>query len=256
MSWTSMIYIRFRYLAVCLLPLALIAPVGAATVQLQIEFDPAAQTWDALAEITDDTLENYRGYTDPGDEILGLASFNVDLIGSDGIEVATSTQVAPKGVSPAVGFTFTLPGQVADGTIQDGNAIDISGTQPFDPSLVIEDVALRPGDAGNGVVWDHPVLLATGTYTGTVGSLTLQERLSSDPPTGDRQLDSGVNLLYGDPAVGWDNLSKIEAAAVVLPHTVWVPEPAATTLILSALSLLGMVRLARSGRMRRWLSRR
>jgi hypothetical protein len=173
--------------------------------------------------------ENWYAYASVPDNCNGLASFKIDVIASGGVAVTSSLMGAPRGLDPARGF-FGFNVYKSNGT----NGIGIQASQetgyaaPNDPeqdALVLLSVGTT---AGNhlGVSWDAPVLLASGTYSGTQGVLEV------------RRGDGLFNVLNSS----WQGPGHVTTADVVVPGSVIIPEPATIGLVLAGTTLLAMRR--------------
>jgi len=126
------------------------------TVQLFLNVDPAAKTWEVRASVMD------------GDS-RGLAGFGLDVLGSDGITVATAKSVAPRDDAGQIGFI----NQVVDGDPDPGqNIAGLQDTASTTPGRVLIGVGQTAGMAGDNP-YEAQVLIASGTYTGETGTLSV-----------------------------------------------------------------------------------
>jgi hypothetical protein len=106
---------------------------------------------------------------------------------------------------------------------------------------VLEGVGLSAGNDLSNVVpaiWDLPVTLAQGTFSGNLGTLTLQPHAGFDGDT-DPDPESFTLLFGGDPGTGanaWDSTEEVEFAAAVSSDSVIIPEPSAVLLALIGLA--------------------
>jgi hypothetical protein len=157
------------------------------------------------------------------ENVAGISSIAVDVLNANGGTVATAVNRLPMGdtndtqaIDQHYGFWLFRPQTVA---ITAEGAKDIRGAQfaEFAPGsaaqynqYVLQGVGLRAGTkpVGGPIVtetkWPHPVLVATGTYTGTTTGLTLKY---SD--------GTGVNLLKDTDAsanVNWGGPGNLEGA--------------------------------------------
>jgi hypothetical protein len=190
--------ILFSFVALALLPIS----AHAATVSLNVALNTVAKTYEVFATI--------NGASD------GLASFSIDVIGAGGATVNTSVNKAPRvidfnGAGDNSGFALFRTNGSTSGT----SKVDIRASQDTtqtDPGFFI---------FGVGTTAPYlPVLLASGAYTGTVGTLTAQLHPGNS-----------FNLF---PA-GFQPGGSTVAATSVIPGTanLAVPEPA--TCVLAAL---------------------
>ena len=167
---------------------------------------------------------NWTAYaqTDNGSDNIGLASFDIDVIGSGGLAVTGSEEAAPENGSG--GFnTFTSNG--ADG-------MGIAASQPTvnSPSEVAQGIGKENSSAAPvtlGLTWSTPVILATGTYSGSAGTLTVQQ----DTTACVQRLDIVSNGLW----VGPSNITTdvVTNGSVTIGPTatqlVFASQPASTT---------------------------
>jgi len=182
---------------------------------------------------------NWTAYaqTDSSSDNLGLATFAIDVIGSDGVAVATSYDAAPIG-SVKVGtknletgfseFPSNGVGGGSNSTGAPGNGIAITAGQNVtygsanSPNLdqeVIQGFAKTAGSQG-GISWTVPSEIAYGTYTGNSGSLTVQ----ADTTIG-HGLQSLINVSAGK-WIGPGNVSfDTVLSAVVMPAGTPLPPP-------------------------------
>ena len=179
-----------------------------------------------------------------GDGCEGLSSFIIDVTGREGLTVDSAQLETPSGV--------VLGGPVGVGSFgfvefpaAPGDGVGISAGQPtahpdvpewnaWYDSLVLQGVGQVPGSKddfqANTVSWDAPVVLARGTYTGSVGHLDV-----------DVHTPGFFNLLS---TVGsWEGPGNVEEATEVIPGTVYIPEP--VTLSILALGGLAILRRRR-----------
>jgi hypothetical protein len=173
---------------------------------------PTAGTWRAFAAITD-TAISYKQQYYPGQQIIGIAAFDIDIVGGGGANVTSSLNESPSA------YFWLFPD---NGT----NGIAVHASQyTFIPSLVLVDVGLAP----DGIT-PLPFLLASGTYTHPIGagSLTVSQETTGLPPPD----DSGFNLLIGPRGGPFSDASAVEGAHLVIPGSVSfaggeqpVPEP-------------------------------
>ena len=197
----------------------------ATTVTLDIEADAGA--WSVYAEVSDDND--------------GLCSFIIDVVGSGGASVTSSTMEAP------FGFDTVQFAMFGFATRNDGSlGIGIYAGQPSmyggdpDPegldTLVLKDVGISAGGPHFGVSWAAPVLLASGTYEcAGPGELTVDVG------------DGYINVLDSD-WTGPGNVShtvdtengEIIPDSVEVSGGVVIPEPA--TLGLLGLALIPLIR--------------
>jgi len=190
--------ILFSFVALALLPIS----AQAATVSLNVALNTVAKTYEVFATI--------NGASD------GLASFSIDVIGAGGATVNTSVNKAPRvidfnGNGDNSGFALFR----TNGTTSSTSKLDLRASQDTtqtDPGFFI---------FGVGTTAPYlPVLLASGAYTGTVGTLTAQLHPGNS-----------FNLFPADFEPGGSTV----AATSVIPGSanLAVPEPA--TCVLAAL---------------------
>jgi len=202
-------------------------PASAATVTLSIT--ASGGNWTAFA--SDSVGDN-----------AGLADFAIDVVGSGGLTVNSSKLAAPRslrfdadGNPELTGFaTFTNGGT---------NGVDIAASQgtvyngandPNQDALVYQGVGQVPGSADN-ISWTAPVKIATGTYTGTAGTLSVT---LDTHDTGGVKIDT-LNQVNSDGT--WAGPGHVSAATVIPGSTtvVAVPEPASLGLL--AIGSLGLL---------------
>jgi len=194
-------------------------------VDLTISADIGAGTWQAFAQVD---LVN-------GDANDGIADFIINVWGTNGVTVTSSINEAPKDLVPATDPEF--PNQFGFWELHsDGlNGVGISGSQPTvygtipdsgKDTLVLRDIGINAGNkvGFTGLIsWAHPVLLASGTFSGTVGDLNVDVG------------DGTISLLDS----GWTGPGNQSAAGVINGDILTVPEPATmTALALGGLALL------------------
>ena len=198
------------------------------TVTLTISADVGAGTWDAFAAVT-------------GDANDGIADFIFDVWGTGGANVTGSTNEAPEGKDPTTGddwgFIDSLASDGVNGIgIQDAQGtIYVGGNDPDKDANVLIDIGISAGSRLSYFVppyteftvnWAAPVLLASGTFSGSVGQLHVGA--SSGGAVGFSLLDDG-----------WSGPGNQFAADNVVAGAVAVPEPATmTALALGGLALL------------------
>ena len=125
------------------------APARAAgIVTLDLQLNPAANTWELFASLSNDTR--------------GLASFAVDVVGAGGASVTSSLVQAPRPFDATLndfkGFRLLR----SNGT----SGVDVRASQ----DTVAGDAAVLLLDEGVAA----PVRLASGSYLGSAGTLTAQ----------------------------------------------------------------------------------
>jgi len=179
---------------------AITTTAHAATVTLDVALNKVAHTYQIFATI--------NGASD------GLASFSIDIIGAGGAAVTTSVNNAPRvidfnGNGDNSGFALFR----TNGTTSSTSKLDLRASQDTtqsDPGFFI---------FGVGTTAPYlPVLLASGAYTGTIGTLTAQLHPGNS-----------FNLFPADFEPGGSTV----AATSVIPATanVAVPEPASVALL-------------------------
>ena len=211
-----------RTMLMTLLAVGLAATAQAATVTLSLDVDQNAKTWAALAQLDTDVDNN------------GLASISVDVVGHGGVTVNSSKCEMPQGFTAGFqpwGFKFLRFDQAVPPDIPGigvGASLDtISWPRT---TLFVTDYAFLPGSKANAnpadgpplVEWFVPALIASGTYTGESGMLTIN--LTQDALAG--VLKKGFN--YGDPPGQGD----VEPAQVIPGEAIIIPEPGTLALLL------------------------
>jgi len=183
--------------------------------------------WSVYATITD-TTSTHSGY-----EVLGIASFNLNVTGSGGVTVTSSTNVSPTATNTGF-YLFSSNGTNGQEVQASQNTITGAG--------LLLGMGLSSGSSGS-LTWSNPVLLATGTYTGSVGSLTAEDVAAS-------LTESGFSLVYGSGGTPLSVSGGIasEGATYVASDMVTVPEPSTIAAFASgglAIVLLGYRRYKR-----------
>lgn len=206
--------LKVLVLAVCLCGMGALN-AQAAVVNLSIEGGEGE--WQAYASVVD------------GSE--GICDFAIAVEGSAGLTVTGSLNVSPQGVdsapSPAYFKSWGFCDMRADGTA----GIGITGSQkaiysgtndPDQDDLVLQnvgqEVGSRTGTISGLTEWAAPVMLASGTYDGDVGLLTVS-----------RHGAAGWTLLS---TVGsWEGPGNLEFPGDVVSGEVFIPEPMTMTLL-------------------------
>jgi hypothetical protein len=174
-----------------------------AVVTLDLQLNAGAGTWDLYATVSNDSR--------------GLASFNVDVTGAGGASVTSSLLKAPRplnGMGDQAGFiSFRNNGTLG---------VEIRASQ----DTVSGDANLILLDQGVG----SAVYLASGTFSGTVGSLTAALHPSA---------------FFNVFPTGYTSGGSTVAATGVVPETVAVPEPGAVALAAVGAVMLGRRRARR-----------
>ena len=200
--------------------------------------DATSGTWSVYATIT-----NTVSIEDPLSSIVGISSFNIDVTGTDGVHITSSTNKSP--VNGSYGFSLFRTDGTAGSQISSGqNTLSL-------PSSVLSGIGLTSGSSGS-VSWTNPALLAMGTYSdsdGGLGTITAAAHSSGSY--------TGVNLLYateGSSTWGGD-ATDVEAAGSVLGGIAVVPEPSTYVMIAGAVvSTAGALFLCRRRRRDKTLS--
>jgi hypothetical protein len=185
---------------------SLAANARAATVSLNVALNKVAHTYQVFATING-----------PSD---GLASFDIDVLGTGGAAVSTSVNNAPRvidfnGNGDNSGFALFR----TNGTTSATNKLDIRASQDTtqsDPGFFIFGVGTQAPFL--------PVLLASGAYTGSVGLLTAQLHPGNS-----------FNLF---PA-GFEPGGSTVAATSVFSGSAAVPEPATVALLGMGIVMVG-----------------
>ena len=219
--------------------LAVTSTVGAGEVTLDIVLTGPG-TWELRASVTDTTSSAPVPAT-----VDGIAAFAVDVFGTGGTIVSSAALAAPTTVgltSPAPPIGTGLPTGFAQfgfslfptvNPIVDG--FEVASSQDTLSAGSNDITYRRVGlDAGSHVdilpiSWNADVVLATGTYTGTIGMLHAE-------PSG-----IGVTLLTSASGAigGWTGPGQVEAATSIVPDWETIPEP--STLTLAGLSMFGLL---------------
>lgn len=194
--------------------LVLAASSQASVVNLTIT-NPSAGAWQAWASVSSDTG--------------GLSSFIINVTADNGLTIATSLNKSPKSIDVdfnPVGFTTLRYNYFPNTPGTPG--IGIQAGQPITSGIgILEGIGITAGSYTGGgptVTWTAPVLLASGTYTGSTGALHV------------RLGNGGVNVLNGSNGV-WSG--GVVAATTVNGGDLLIPEPATMLLVLGGLA--GMI---------------
>lgn len=142
-------------------------------VVLDLVLDQGAKTWQVLGSIVGE------GGGVPTSQ--GLSAFTFDVTGAGGAAVVTSTNQSPRTKSGKFftgGFVELRSGGTAGVGIRAAQGT-VYGTDPneYQDSLVIQGVGIVAGswtDGDGGTCsWAYPALLASGTFSGTAGKLSV-----------------------------------------------------------------------------------
>jgi len=182
----------------------------------------------------------------------GLADFDLDVTGQNGIAVSSSSLKAPFGVDTDYGdpdgFTVENSGGVSGigihsiqnagyGNVNDQESDEtvIQGLGQVSSGATITDywnndpagTSSNPGpnftETGNGLwgtTWSAPVLLASGKYTGTLGQLVV----SNDPGSSGVQV---LNIVSNGVWYGPGNVTTVGVVPVTLQIGSSAPPPSA-----------------------------
>ena len=174
----------------------------------------------------------WQVYADVSLDSEGLASMALDVTADGGLAISGSTNEAPKGFDLGAMTNWGFDNLRSDGTL--GIGIDVgqktiySGVNdPNKDALVLLDVGQMAGSRSNApfapdpITWAAHVLLASGTYSGTVGTLYV--------------VGSGNTL---DSVGSWEGPGNVSTATWE-GDSVYIPEPA--TLAVLALGGLAML---------------
>ena len=193
--------------------------------------------------------------TDSASDNAGIADFGLSITGSNGLTVSTSTLRAPQS-----SYTDSINGVTTDGfnslrnsgtagqglTASQGSLVYAGSNDPMQDQNVFQGVGQVALSGGRDVTdsdptvttpdhdnasWSYPVLLATGKYTGTAGTLTA-----------DATAGQFFQVLNGTGPGTWSGPGNISNADTVPGSvTLGTPEPGS----LALLSFGGLGLLAR-----------
>jgi hypothetical protein len=197
--------------------LGLVDYASAGKVDLILGLNQTTKTWKVFAKITNDDIAFETAIADPGDQILGIGLFDFDITATGDIDITTANVSAPVGTVAAVdvsGFKLNPFATHSGAHARVYAAQDTFADPAAMPTVVLEDVGIASGSDAFGASWGFPVVLASGTYSGTTGKLSV-----SDHPTGS---GPGLTLLYGNTMDGFNDSQKVEFAETVAAHTVKV----------------------------------
>ncbi|MHB8866973.1 MAG: PEP-CTERM sorting domain-containing protein [Pirellulaceae bacterium] len=225
---------------ICLvLPLLAVSTARAEIVYLTLSADVSSGSWEAFLTIDD-----------PNGTTLGLAGIEFDVLGSGGVTVDSSTLRIPLATESHDFQTFAQKGFFnfrSDGTkgIDIRAAQDLFNTQNATGggnNSILEGVGKIAFSESNGIIpgtdvgW--PVRIASGTFSGTTGSL----QVIGDP--------ASTTLLPATLPVLGSPISTF-SPSLVLGETidiVAVPEPASIGLLVSGIVALLSVRYSQKRR--------
>jgi len=160
----------------------------------------------------------------------GLDSFDLDVTATGGLTVTGSANKAPQsdnGVADLFGFYKFRSDGAAGANIQGAqDTIYGSSNNPAKDSKVLLDAGVAPGSrvdslSGDMIAWGAPMLLASGTYSGSAGRLEVEGQCTI--------LKTGTGGIWTGPG----NV----AFATVVGDTVQAPEPATLGLLALGLGL-------------------
>lgn len=205
------------------------------TIDLSLSVDAGAGTWDLFATIG----------TDDGDT-AGIAGMSVDVSGSNGLSVDSSSNELPKVTETADFSNFFTKGFklfTNDGACAGGSCDGMGGAQDnvsnsdggSGNDAIIRGIGLGEVTVTNGLLPDkvitNPVLVATGTFSG-LGDITA----SGDP--------SSALLLPANTPQG-ATFATLSPSAVNAASVNVIPEPATAALVaLSGIALIIRRRVA------------
>jgi hypothetical protein len=200
---------RSSLAAVLLAVLSLSTPLCAATVQLDLTVDPAANSWQVFAEVQAGSR--------------GLDGFSLDVVGTDGLVVVSSLNESPNGLDgtfPWGFFDFRSDGAAGVDVRAGQNSVYGPVNDPAKDALVLENVGIASGSRWSDdpvspgtVAWDAKVLLASGSYSGVAG------RISVAPRPGEPWSQ------LSEVAPGWVGPGNLEFPTAVFGDIETVPMP-------------------------------
>jgi len=160
-------------------------------------------------------------------DCAGLDSFDFDVTTSGALAITSSVNEAPQsdnGLADLFGFyKFRSDGTAGEGIHAAQDSIYGDTYNATKDARVLQDVGLAGGSrvdllSSNTITWEAPVLLASGTYTGTTGSL----------------LVSGSCTVLQDLGDGWTGPGSL-AMATVTGDVAYVRVPATLALVAAGL---------------------
>ncbi len=204
-----------RLSLVCLVwGLCLCWPADAGTIDLDLQVDTGAASWQVFAEVQGGSS--------------GLDGFSFDVIGSGEVAITSSLNAAPRGFDGENlwGFkVFRSHGDNGIAIMATQDSVYGSANDSAKDALVLLDVGILAGSRDT-ISWDAKVLLASGTYSGVDGVISVSPR-SGEPWS-----------LLSDSGGAWSGPGNLEFATAVNGDSQAVPEPSTLVLLLSLATLV------------------
>jgi hypothetical protein len=162
--------------------------------------------------------------TDSGTDNIGLASFAIDVIGTDGVIVTGSYNAAPDYVEREGFFEFPSNGQGGGMYLSTtsglpgipGNGIGIAAEQMFFDDHPNAPFIVPGEEPIQGFGKAFPAEIAQGTYSGTSGILTVQP---------DTSIGAGIQTLNEVSDGQWVGPGNISTDTTFSGSVAIVPEP-------------------------------
>lgn len=178
------------------------------------------------------TFTNLTDTNAPAGVVAGLATYALAVDGSGGASVTSGYPTGP-GISSGSNYAFDAgAGSFGNGTVSGTNVTLITASQgvlygsSYSASknkYVILNLGIAAGTLSDtGETYSNPLLIATGTYTGTVGTLT-----ALTTPGGQFQALRNTGSV-GTPA--WTGPGQVDNVTTVTPGTATLGPSSAITL--------------------------